>query len=184
MQAAIRALVGFGVWNWFHGRNGACWEATERGAGRKKRSLCPRRIDQWRDPQEVHDPRRVIGQNMRGHFGGRARHPNLLSEISRECPNSVRISASRCPVTRYACLIHVFDFVKHPGCAAIARYGDNSVFAGADSAHRPIEQRYLVDVQQTEAQDGDLIFCFGEGRFEHVGFWHLNGRVVSKWDLS
>ena len=49
------------------------------------RDLCPHRIDQWRDTQDVYDPRQVVGQNMQGHFDGHAWHC-LHQEVCRTHP--------------------------------------------------------------------------------------------------
>ena len=113
-----------------------------------------------------------------------AQHPALLAEVTRECPNSVRITESLHPIERYTCLMHVMDFTEKPEYIAIARYGLGRVFAGTEFAHWLIERGLLTEVLQSEVRDGDLVVYFSEGSFKHVGLWRPNGRVLSKWGVG
>ena len=113
-----------------------------------------------------------------------AQHPVLLAEVTRECPNSIRITESSYPIDRYTCLMHVLNFTEKPEYIAIAAYGAGRIYAGTDFAHWLIERGILAEVSQAEAKDGDLVFYFSEGTFKHVGLWRLNGRVLSKWGVG
>ena len=113
-----------------------------------------------------------------------AQHPVLLAEVTREFPNSIRITESSYPIDRYTCLMHVLNFTEKPEYIAIAAYGTGRIYAGTDFAHWLIERGLLAEVSQAEAKDGDLVFYFSEGTFKHVGLWRLNGRVLSKWGVG
>ncbi len=113
-----------------------------------------------------------------------ARHPTLLAEIARECPNSICITESPHPIERYTCLMHVLGFTEKPEYIAIARYGLGRVYAGTDFAQWLIKRELLAEVSQTKAEDGDLVFDFSVSRFKHVGLWRPNGRVLSKWGMG
>ena len=113
-----------------------------------------------------------------------SKHPALLAELTGECPNSIQIVKSPHPIDRYTCLMHVFDFTEKPEYVAIAKYGLGRIFAGTDFAHWLIERGHLVEVSQTEAQEGDLVFYFSEGSFKHVGLWQSGHRVLSKWGVG
>ena len=114
-----------------------------------------------------------------------AQHPALLAEVTRDCPNSVRITESPHPIKRYTCLMHVLDFTEKPEYIDFAGYRLDRVFAGADFAHWLIERGLLAEVSPADVQDGDLVFYFSsEGSFKHVGLRHSNGRVLSKWGVG
>jgi hypothetical protein len=40
---------------------------------------------------------------------------------------------------------------------------------------------FLQEVDEADAAEDDLIIYFNDRRWEHVGFWKLDGRVESKW---
>lgn len=111
-------------------------------------------------------------------------HLALLAEVTRECPNSIRIIESPHSNERYTCLMHVLDFTEKPQYIAIAKRGLDRVFAGTDFAKWLIQRGHLAEVTQAEAQDGDLVFYFHEGDFKHAGVWRSNGRVLSKWGVG
>jgi len=113
-----------------------------------------------------------------------SQHPMLLECISRDYPNSIRIVESEHPIDRYTCVMHVFDFTEKPEYLAIADYGFGRVFAGADFARWLIANGHLVEVPSANAQTGDLVAFFKEGKFKHVGLLQPNGRVVSKWGIG
>lgn len=111
-------------------------------------------------------------------------HAALLHDIGREYPNSICIAESPHPIGRYTCLMHVFHFTEKPEYIDIADYRLGRVYAGAEFAHWLIENERLTEVSQAEAQNGDLIVYFREGRFKHIGLWQPNGRVLSKWGIG
>jgi hypothetical protein len=49
-----------------------------------------------------------------------SRHPALLSEITRDYPNTIAVVESCHPLERYTCVMHVFDFVEKPEYVAIS----------------------------------------------------------------
>lgn len=108
-------------------------------------------------------------------------HPSLLAELTRDCPNSIRILASPHPIKRYTCLMHVFDFTERPEYVAIASHGVGRIYASPAFAHWLIAGGHLVEVAQDDALDGVLVFYFSEGSFKHVGLHGEDGRAVSKW---
>lgn len=112
------------------------------------------------------------------------RHPVLLVEVTRGCPNSIRITESPHPIERYTCLMHVLDFTEKPEYIAIAETGLGHVFAGENFAHWLIDRGLLTEVSQIKAQESDLVYYFSEGKFRHVGLWHPSGRVLSKWGVG
>lgn len=48
-----------------------------------------------------------------------AKHPALLDEVSRNCPNTIVLFDSPYPLKGYTCVMHVFDFTEKPEYAAI-----------------------------------------------------------------
>ncbi len=113
-----------------------------------------------------------------------SKHPALLADLTGECPNSIRITESPHPIDRYTCLMHVLEFTEKPEYVAIARYGLRRIFAGTDFAHWLVERGHLVEVSQTEAQEGDLVLYFKDGQFKHAGLWQSDDRVLSKWGVG
>ncbi len=87
-------------------------------------------------------------------------HRSLLVDLTDECPNSIRIVEPPPPIEQYTCLMHVLDFTDKPEFISIAKVVHIPV--GPGFAHWLIEGGHLVDVSQTEAQEGDLIFYFSE----------------------
>jgi hypothetical protein len=113
-----------------------------------------------------------------------ARHPALLTEVTRVWPNSIRVVGSPHPIGRYTCLMHVFDFAEKPEYIAIAGGGSRRVFAGANFAQWLIERGLLIAVSRAAAQEGETLFYFREGKFKHAGLWRRNRRVLSKWGVG
>ena len=111
-----------------------------------------------------------------------AKHPALLAKLTGKCPNSIRIVEPPPPIKQYTCLMHVLDFTDKPEFISIAKVVH--IHAGPGFAHWLIEGGHLVDVSQTEAQEGDLIFYFSEDSFEHAGLLCPGDRVRSKWGLG
>jgi hypothetical protein len=110
------------------------------------------------------------------------RHPALLAEITRNCPNTIALLESAYPLKRYTCAMHVFDFTEKPEYVAIAARGFNRVFAGGAFVHGLIDKGLLDEVAPAEAREGDLVVYFNdEARFKHAGLSLGNNRVMSKW---
>lgn len=110
-----------------------------------------------------------------------ASHPHLLATIATECSHTIYVVMSPHPISRYTCLMHVFDFVEKPEYIAIADWGLGNVFASADFAHWLIDNDELTPLHTDNAQPGDLVMYFRDGAFKHAGLLQGNGRVLSKW---
>jgi hypothetical protein len=104
-------------------------------------------------------------------------HEAMLADISRTCPNTIRVLHSPHPRARYTCMMHAFDFTERPEYVAIAKL---NVWAGADFAHWLLDGR-LHPVARAKVRAHDLVFYLPEGRFKHVGLWTGSRRVISKW---
>ena len=113
-----------------------------------------------------------------------ARHPALLVEVTRVCPNSIRVVQSPTPINRYTCLMHVLDFTENPKYADIAGSGLGRIYAGDDFAHWLIGRGLEAKMPQADAQEDDLVFYFSEGTFKHAGLCRPSGRVLSKWGVG
>lgn len=114
-----------------------------------------------------------------------SRHPALLAALTRECPNTIVLLDSAHPIRRYTCLMHVFDLAEKEDYAAIATHGEGKIFAAGAFAHWLLDNGLLVEVSQSDAREGDIVFYFNdESRFKHAGLIVVNGRVVSKWGIG
>ena len=96
-----------------------------------------------------------------------AKHPALLDELRRVCPNSIQIVEPPPPIEEYTCLMHVLDFTDKCEFNSIATVVH--IPAGPGFAHWLIEGGHLVEVSQTEAQEGDLVLYFKDRQFKHAG---------------
>lgn len=113
-----------------------------------------------------------------------ARHPVLLEQLTRECPNSICRLESSHRIGRYSCLMHALDFTEKKEYIAIATYPGLNVFAGAEFAQWLIDRGHLIEVPQENAGQGDLIMYFNESHFKHIGILLDGRRVVSKWGVG
>ncbi len=95
------------------------------------------------------------------------RHEAMLADISRACPNTIRVLRSPHPHARYTCMMHAFDFTERPEYVTVAEL---NVWAGR-----------LSPVSPAQARAHDLVFYLPDGRFKHVGLWTGRRRLVSKW---
>ncbi len=110
------------------------------------------------------------------------RHPALLDEVIRNCPNTIVLLESTYPLRRYTCAMHVFDFIEKPEYAAIAERGLNRVFAGGAFVHWLLDERLLEEIAPRDAREGVIVVYFNEaGLFKHAGITVREDRVVSKW---
>jgi hypothetical protein len=89
-------------------------------------------------------------------------HEAMLADISRTCPNTIRVLRSPYPHHRYTCIMHAFDFTERPEYVAVAKL---DVWAGADFAHWLVDGR-LSPVASAKARARDLVFYLPEGRFK------------------
>ncbi len=113
-----------------------------------------------------------------------ARHPALLAELTRECPNTICIKKSPHWIRCYTCLVHVLEFTEKPEYVEIERDEIDDINAGPVFAHWLIAGRFLVELSQAEAGDTDFVFYFNEGAWKHAGLWSRSGRVLSKWGIG
>jgi len=110
------------------------------------------------------------------------RHPALLGDVTRDCPNTIVVLESSYPLRRYTCAMHIFDFAEKPEYVAIAERGFNRVFAGGTFVHWLLDRGLLEEMAEADAREGDLVIYFNdEGRFKHAGLKLGKDRVVSKW---
>ena len=111
-----------------------------------------------------------------------SRHPALLSEITRDYPNTVAVVESCHPLERYTCVMHVFDFVEKPEYVAIAERGFNRVFAGGAFVNWLLDRGLLEKLQWSDTGRGDVVLYFNEqGSFKHAGLILAGERLLSKW---
>jgi len=107
-----------------------------------------------------------------------SRHPAMLKELSRTCPNTIAILKSPHRLDRYTCAMYAFDFTEKREYVQIAAHGP---FAGKDFLHRLVDNG-LLEVPEKEACEGDIVIYFAEdGWFKHIGLKRGAVRVVSKW---
>jgi hypothetical protein len=107
-------------------------------------------------------------------------HPAMLVDISKDCPNTIRILQSLHPIHRFTCLMHALDFTERPEYVQVAEL---NVYAGAEFARWLLDGR-LNPASQSELRDGDLVFYLPGGKFKHVGLSAVSGRVTSKWGVG
>lgn len=110
-----------------------------------------------------------------------AQHPNLLRELSRECPNTIVVIDSEHPIERYTCLVYALGFTERPDYLAIAKYPFKTTYAGPEFARWLIDRRYLRVLPQVRANNGDLVFYFDQDEFKHAAVVVSDQRVISKW---
>jgi hypothetical protein len=111
-----------------------------------------------------------------------SRHSGLLTAMTQEIPNTIKLVASPYSVNRYTCLVHVFGFAEKTEYIEIARRGFNVGYASPDFAHWLIGKGFLSEIDPQDVQDGDLVFYFNvDGRFKHAGIMVSKERVLSKW---
>lgn len=120
-------------------------------------------------------------EEMTVHGGEPVDHRNLLSSISSDCPNTIQSLNSKLPESCYTCGMYVFDFSGNEEYIRIASFGASEVYAGRAFFEWLLENHLLQEINEAEANENDLIMYFDNGRWRHVGFWKLNGRVESKW---
>jgi len=114
-----------------------------------------------------------------------ARHPELLRELSREHPNTIKILESLHPLHRYTCFVHAFGFTEKPQYVLIAQNGFNSVYASPEFAHWLFDQGRLTEVTESDLVLNDLAFYTStDGRFRHAAIFFGSGRFQSKWGLG
>jgi hypothetical protein len=77
--------------------------------------------------------------------------------------------------------MYVLDFSENAEYIKIAGFGFPQVYAGRAFFEWLLENHLLQEVDEAQANENDLIMYFDNGEWRHVGFWKLNGRVVSKW---
>jgi hypothetical protein len=113
------------------------------------------------------------------------RYPELLAGIAREIPNTIKLVASPYSISRYTCLVHVFDFAEKSEYVEIARRGFNVGYASPDFAHWLMDNGFLTEIKPQNVRNGDLVFYFNvDGRFKHAGIMVSKDRVLSKWGMG
>jgi hypothetical protein len=106
----------------------------------------------------------------------------MLAAISKDVPNTIQPRESSLPEKGYTCGMYVFDFSKDdPDYVNLALCG---FYAGPAFFEWLLANRILQEVDETDADEDDLIMYFENRQWKHVGFWKLNGRVESKWGLG
>jgi hypothetical protein len=126
------------------------------------------------------DLRRRLGE-MTESGSEPSEHHAMLAAISVEIPNTIQPLESGHSEKGYTCGMYVFDFSKDPDYINIAQQG---VYAGRAFFEWLLANHLVQEVDEAGAAVDDLIMYFNDGRWKHVGFWRLNGRVESKWGLG
>jgi len=116
-------------------------------------------------------------------FGGGepVNHRGLLVGISKKFPNTIQPLESNLPEGCYTCGMHVLNLSENKEYIKIAGFGFPQVYAGRIVFEWLPENHLLQEVDEAQANENDLIMYFDHGKWRHVGFWKLNGRVESKW---
>lgn len=111
-----------------------------------------------------------------------ARHAELLRELSREHPNTIKILESIYPLHRYTCFVHAFGFTERPQYVSIAQIGFNYVYASPEFAHWLFDHGRLSEIAESDLVPNDLAFYFStDGRFQHTAIFFGGDRFQSKW---
>lgn len=113
-----------------------------------------------------------------------AQHASLLTAITRDHPNSIRILQSPHAIGRYTCFVHAFDFTEKPEYLDIASFGLGRVFAGPAFGQWLLESEALDEIPALEKSEECLVFYFSDKNLRHVGLSKADERMVSKWGIG
>lgn len=110
-------------------------------------------------------------------------HSGMLEELSNEIQNTIQISESEYPISRYTCLMYVFDFTEDPRYVDIASYGLGRIFAGTAFMNYLIDKDYLAEISEEDAEEGDIVVYFDD-EIKHAGKIKSENRVTPKWGIG
>lgn len=111
-----------------------------------------------------------------------SQHPAILTRLTRDVLNSIRILESEHPIDRYTCVMYAFAFTEKPEYTEIASFGLGRISAGPTFIHWLLAGNYLAELPQRNASD--LVLYFSNGHFKHVGVVGDRARTTSKWGIG
>lgn len=113
------------------------------------------------------------------------KHVQLLRELSEESENTIQVLRSAHQVSRYTCMVYIFDFVEDEYYESIATYFQIiQVIAGTEFVTYLIDKEGLTEISLNQIEGDDIVIYSKDGNITHGGKITEDKRVNSKWGIG